>query len=150
MYRETNCIVTKAYWFTPTLHLWYFLHATCTKTQILWKFICPQLMSQFSVWHLFFSPLDIRAAYCYKIRTRYRYYLIPIQGIEMTHSKRYSKSILTSGIWEKSNNIIIKYRPTNHKVLLYSNKIRNLLCEHCPGKFCGSCHCTLSLPRQLQ
>ena len=38
------------------------------------------------------------------IRSRYRYYLIPIQGIEMIHSKRYSKSIRTSGIWEKSNN----------------------------------------------
>ena len=52
---------------------------------------------------------------------------IPIQGIEMTHSKGYSKSILTSctsGIWEKSNNKIIKYHPTNHKIMVYSNKMK--------------------------
>ena len=42
----------------------------------------------------------------------------------MTHSKRYSKSILTSGIWEKSNNNIIKYHPTNHEILVYSNKMK--------------------------
>ena len=33
---------------------------------------------------------------------RYRNYPIPIQVIEMTHLKRYSKWILTSGIWEKN------------------------------------------------
>ena len=42
----------------------------------------------------------------------------------MTHSKRYSKSILTSGIWEKSNNNIIKYHPANHKIPVYSNKMK--------------------------
>ena len=42
----------------------------------------------------------------------------------MTHSKRYSKSILTSGIWEKSNNNIIKYHPTNHEIMVYSNKMK--------------------------
>ena len=42
----------------------------------------------------------------------------------MTHSKRYSKSILTSGIWEKSNNHIIKYHPTNHEIMVYSNKMK--------------------------
>ena len=35
------------------------------------------------------------------IRSRYWYYLIPIQGIEMIHSKCYSKSLPTSGTWEK-------------------------------------------------
>ena len=42
----------------------------------------------------------------------------------MTHSKQYSKSILTSGIWEKSNNNIIKYHPANHKIPVYSNKMK--------------------------
>ena len=55
---------------------------------------------------------------------RYRYHLIPIQGIEMTNSKRYSKSILISGIWEKSNNNIIKYHPANHEIPVYSNKMK--------------------------
>ena len=36
------------------------------------------------------SPL-IRAAYRYTIRSRYRYYPIPIQGIEMTNFKPYFK-----------------------------------------------------------
>ena len=64
-----------------------------------------------------------RAAYRYAIWSRYRYYLIPIQGIEMTHSKRYSKSILTSSIWEKSNNNLTKYHHANHKIPVYSNKM---------------------------
>ena len=42
----------------------------------------------------------------------------------MTHSKRYSKSILTSGIWEKSSNNIIKYLPANHKIPVYSSKMK--------------------------
>ena len=65
-----------------------------------------------------------RAAYRYTIRSRYRYYPIPIQGIEMTHSKRYSKSILRSSIWEKSNNNITKHHPAYHKIPVYSNKMR--------------------------
>ena len=62
-----------------------------------------------------------RAAYLYTIW--YRYYPIPIQGTKMTHSKLYSKSILTSGIWEKSNNIMIKYHPAYHEIPVYSNKM---------------------------
>ena len=65
-----------------------------------------------------------RVAYRYTIRSRYRYYLIPIQDIEMTHSKRYPKSILTSSIWEKNNNNIKKYHPANHEIPVYSNKMR--------------------------
>ena len=42
----------------------------------------------------------------------------------MTHSKRSSKSILTSGIWEKSNNNIIRYHSANHKIPIYSNKMK--------------------------
>ena len=68
--------------------------------------------------------LVTRAAYRYMIRSRYRYYPIPIHGIEMTHSKRYSKSILTSSIWEKSNNNLTKYHPAYQKIPVYSNKIR--------------------------
>ena len=65
-----------------------------------------------------------RAAYRCTIRSGYRYYPIPIQGIEMTHSKRYSKSILTSSIWQKSNNNITKYHPANRNIPVYSNKMR--------------------------
>ena len=70
------------------------------------------------------SLFSTRAAYRYTIRSRYRYYQIPIQGIKMTHSKRSSKSILTSSIWEKSNNNITKYHHANHKIPVYSNKMR--------------------------
>ena len=56
---------------------------------------------------------------CRQILSRYRYYPIPIQGIEMTHSKRYSKSILASSIWEKSNNNITKYHHAKHKIPVY-------------------------------
>ena len=63
------------------------------------------------------------AAYRYTIRSRYWYYPIPIQGIEMTHSKRYSVSILPSSSWEKNNKNITKYHPANHKIAVYSNKM---------------------------
>ena len=33
-------------------------------------------------------------------------------------------TVLTSGIWEKSNNNMIKYHPTNHKITVYSNKMK--------------------------
>ena len=70
-----------------------------------------------------------RAAYRHTSDPGYRYYLIviPIQGIEMIHSKRYSKSIPASGIWEKSNNnitCITKYGPANHKIPVYSNRMK--------------------------
>ena len=42
----------------------------------------------------------------------------------MTHSKRYSKSILTSSIWKKSNNNKTKYHPANRNIPVYSNKMR--------------------------
>ena len=42
----------------------------------------------------------------------------------MTHSKRYSKLILTSGIWEKSNKNLIKYHPANHDIPVYSNEMK--------------------------
>ena len=82
-----------------------------------------------------FSRIDDmwnRAAYRYTIRSRYQYYPIPIQGIEMTHSKRYSKSILPSSIWEKSNNNITKYHPANHKISVYSNKMRKFYMSTLP------------------
>ena len=66
-----------------------------------------------------------RAAYRYTIRsgidiTRYR------SRVSKWHPKRYSKSILTSGIWEKSNNIMIKYHPAYHKIPVYSNKMKEI------------------------
>ena len=42
----------------------------------------------------------------------------------MTHSKWYFETILASGISEKSNNNIMKYHPTNHKIMVYSNKMK--------------------------
>ena len=93
--------------------------------------------------------LVTRAAYRYTIRSRYRYYPIPIQVIEMTNSKRYSKSILTSSIWEKSNNNITKYHSANHKIVVYSNKWGNSICEHCPGELCSSFLYTLLLQRHI-
>ena len=57
-------------------------------------------------------------------RAEYWCYLIPIRGIEMIHSKQYSKSIPISGIWEKRNNDITKYGPANHKIPVYSNKMK--------------------------
>ena len=80
--------------------------------------------SQQNFAHVTTVTLSCRAAYRYTIRSRYRYYPISIQGIEMTHSKRYSKWILTSSIWEKSNNNTTKYHPANHKIPVYSNKMR--------------------------
>ena len=79
-------------------------------------------------WNLMYSVAlhahASRDAYRYTIWSRYRYYPIAIQGIEMTHSKWYSKSILNSSIWEKSNNNITKYHHANHKIPVYSNKMR--------------------------
>ena len=79
-------------------------------------------------WNLMYSVAlhahASRDACRYTIRSRYRYYPIAIQGIEMTHSKWYSKSILNSSIWKKSNNNITKYHHANHKIPVYSNKMR--------------------------
>ena len=47
-----------------------------------------------------------------------------LSRISKWHSKRYSKSTFTSSIWEKSNNDIAKYHPANHKIPVYSNKMR--------------------------
>ena len=92
-----------------------------------------------------------RTAYRHTIRSRYWYYLIPIQGIEMIHSKWYSKSIPTFDIWEKSNSNITKYGPANHKIPVYSNKMKkSYMWTLCPGKLCGSCCCTFLQHRQLQ
>ena len=74
--------------------------------------------------HLYKCSMMTRAAYRYTIRsgidiTRYR------SRVSKWHTqKRYSKSILTSGIWEKSNNNLIKYHPANHNIPVYSNKMK--------------------------
>ena len=123
-----------------------------------WWYLIWLLLTQYTVCHVSKDATctgmvccpDGRAAYRYTIRSRYRYYPIPIQGIEMTHSKRYPKSILTSSIWEKSNDNITKYHLANHKYQFIPIKWGNLICEHCPGKLCGNFLYTLLLHRQLQ
>ena len=81
---------------------------------------------------LYLPTVEYRAVYRYTIRsgidiTRYRSRVSKWHAQNNTlnrYSNQYSKSILTSGIWEKSNNNIIKYHPANHKIPVYSNKMK--------------------------